>query len=182
MPAVSKRVARTWVQGRLRTKRGKKMKISAKALGVIKHHEGIRQRAYRCPAKLWTIGVGHVLYPEQGNMKLEFRDGFALRPEDDRVFSMEEVDAILATDLQRFERGVEKFIPVNLTQGQFDALVSFSFNVGLGTLQRSTLRQKALRGDMEGAAQELLKYCMAGGKPLKGLQNRRSDERALFLS
>jgi lysozyme len=115
-------------------------------------------------------------------MKIELRDSVPLRPEDDRVFPMEEVDGILTTDLERFERGVEKFIPVQLTQGQFDALVSFSFNVGLGTLQRSTLRQKVLRGDMEGAAQEFLKYCMAGGKPLKGLQNRRIDERVLFLS
>jgi len=64
----------------------------------------------------------------------------------------------------------------------FDALVSFSFNVGLGTLQRSTLRQKLNRGDKEGAGQELLKYCMAGGKILKGLQNRRRDEHALFMS
>jgi len=158
------------------------MKVSDKAKGVIKHHEGVRQRPYRCPAKLWTIGVGHVLYPEQGAMKLELRDGFALKDADNRLFSMEEVDAILSADLERFERGVEKFIPVQLTRGQFDALVSFSFNVGLGTLQRSTLRQKVLRGDMEGAAQEFLKYCMAGGKPLKGLQNRRQDERALFLS
>jgi lysozyme len=158
------------------------MKVSAKALGVIKHHEGTRQRAYRCPARLWTIGVGHVLYPEQGRLKLEQRDGFALRQEDDRVFLMEEVDAILAADLSRFERGVEQFCPVPLTQAMFDGLVSFSFNVGLGTLQRSTLRQKLLRGDKEGAADELLKYCMAGGKPLKGLQNRRIDERALFLS
>jgi len=158
------------------------MKVSDKAKGVIKHHEGVRQRPYRCPAKLWTIGVGHVLYPEQGAMKLELRDGFALKDADNRLFSMEEVDAILSADLERFERGVEKFIPVQLTQGQFDALVSFSFNVGLGTLQRSTLRQKVLRGDMEGAAQEFLKYCMAGGKPLKGLQNRRIDERVLFLS
>jgi lysozyme len=60
--------------------------------------------------------------------------------------------------------------------------VSFSFNVGLGTLQRSTLRQKALRGDMAGSADELIKYCIAGGKILKGLQNRRIDERAMFLS
>jgi len=95
---------------------------------------------------------------------------------------MEEVDAILRTDLDRFERGVEKFCPVPLTQGQFDALVSFSFNVGLGTLQRSTLRQKVLRGDMEGASEELLKYCMAGGKVLKGLLNRRKDEQAVFKS
>jgi len=105
-----------------------------------------------------------------------------LRPEDDRVFSMEEVNGILRSDLARFERGVAQYCPVPLTQGNFDALVSFAFNVGLGTLQRSTLRQKLLRGDKEGAAQELLKYCMAGGKILKGLQNRRLDERALFMS
>ena len=158
------------------------MKVSEKAIHMIKHHEGVRQKPYRCPAKLWTVGVGHVLYPEQGKLKLDERDGFALKIEDFRTFSMGEVDAILRADLDRFERGVEKFCPVPLTQGQFDALVSFSFNVGLGTLQRSTLRQKILRGDMEGASQELLKYCMAGGKVLKGLLNRRNDERAVFLS
>jgi lysozyme len=158
------------------------MKVSDKALAVIRHHEGVRQRPYRCPALLWTIGVGHVLYPEQGRLKLEERMAFPLRPEDDRLWSMEEVNGILASDLQRFERGVESLVPVSLTQGQFDGLCSFSFNCGLGTLQRSTLRQKVLRGDMEGAAEEFLKYCMAGGKPLKGLQNRRKDERVLFLS
>ena len=158
------------------------MNVSAKALKVIKHHEGLRFNPYRCPAKLWTIGVGHVLYPEQGRLKIEDRDAYPLRLEDNRKFSAEEVDAILAADLQRFERGVEKFVPVPLTQGQFDALVSFSFNVGLGTLQRSTLRAKLNRGDKDGAADELLKYCMAGGKILKGLQNRRIDERAMFLT
>lgn len=157
------------------------MKVSDKAIKVIKHHEGTRQRAYRCPARLWTIGVGHVLYPSQGAMKIDQRDFVPLKPEDDRQFSMEEVDAILRADLARFERGVEQFIPVQLTQSQFDACVSFAFNVGLGTLQRSTFRQKVIRGDIEGAADELLKYCMAGGKPLKGLQNRRIDERAMFL-
>ena len=158
------------------------MKVSAKALGVIKHHEGVRQRPYRCPALLWTVGVGHVLYPEQGRLKLDERMAFKLRPEDDRQFTMEEVNGILASDLQRFELGVERFCPVPLTQGQFNSCVSFSFNVGLGTLQRSTFRQKVIRGDKEGAADELLKYCMAAGKILKGLQNRRIDERAMFLS
>ena len=158
------------------------MKVSTKALSMIRHHEGVRQRSYRCPALLWTIGVGHVLYPEQGKLPLDQRMGVLLKPEDDRLFSMEEVNGILAADLHRFELGVERFCPVILTQGQFDALVSFSFNVGLGTLQRSTLRQKVLKNNMEGAAEELLKYCMAGGKPLKGLQNHRKDERALFLS
>jgi lysozyme len=158
------------------------MKVSAKSIYMIKHHEGVRQKPYKCPAKLWTVGVGHVLYPEQGKLKIDQRDGFALKIEDFRTFSMEEVDGILRTDLDRFERGVEKFCPVPLTQGQFDALVSFSFNVGLGTLQRSTLRQKILRGDMEGASEELLKYCMAGGKVLRGLLNRRKDEQAVFNS
>ena len=158
------------------------MNVSEKAIEVIKHHEGVRQKPYRCPAKLWTVGVGHVLYPEQGKLPMDQRDAFNIKIEDFRVFSMEEVDAILRADLDRFERGVERYITVPLTQGMFDALVSFSFNVGLGTLQRSTLRQKLNRGDKEGAADELLKYCMAGGKILRGLQNRRIDERALFLS
>lgn len=158
------------------------MKVSDKAIAMIKHHEGVRQKPYRCPAKLWTVGVGHVLYPEHGKLKVEERVNLPLRPEDERIFSMDEVNAILRTDLDRFERGVEKFCPVPLTQGMFDSLVSFAFNCGLGTLQRSTLRQKLLRGDKEGAADEFLKYSMAGGKVLKGLLNRRNDERALFLS
>jgi GH24 family phage-related lysozyme (muramidase) len=95
---------------------------------------------------------------------------------------MGEVDEILKRDLANFERGVERYCPVTLTQGQFDALVSFSFNVGLGTLQRSTLRQKVLRGEMEGAADEFLKYTIGGGKVLKGLVTRRNDERAMFVS
>jgi lysozyme len=158
------------------------MNVSAKATEMIKRHEGVRYKPYQCPAKLWTIGVGHVLYPDQGKIPIDQRGGYQLHQEDNRSFSKEEVDAILRDDLQRFERGVHTYCPVHLTQGMFDGLVSFSFNVGLGTLQRSTLRQKLLRGDKEGAAEELLKYCMAGGKVLKGLQKRRIDERALFLS
>ena len=158
------------------------MNVSADAIKMIAHHEGLRFKPYRCPAQLWTIGVGHVLYPDQGKLPIDQRGAYALRPEDNRQFSKEEVNGILRGDLDRFERGVARFCPVPLTQGMFDGLVSFSFNVGLGTLQRSTLRQKLLRGDKEGAAEELLKYCMAGGKVLRGLQNRRIDERALFLS
>jgi lysozyme len=158
------------------------MNVSPKACEVIRHHEGVRYRPYRCPAALWTIGVGHVLYPEQAKIPMVERMNFPLRPEDNRVWTKDEVDAILKADLARFEKGVATYCPVPLTQGMFDALVSFSFNVGLGTLQRSTLRSKLNRGDKAGAAEELLKYCMAGGKILKGLQNRRIDERAMFLS
>jgi lysozyme len=156
--------------------------ISKKAMEMIKHHEGVRFKPYRCPAALWTIGVGHVLYPEQGKMKMEDRAQFALRPEDARTFTKEEVDEILAQDLRRFVAGVSRYCPGSLTQGQLDALVSFAFNVGLGTLQRSTLRQKHNRGDYEGAAEEFLKFTKAGGKVLRGLVNRRNDERALYMS
>ena len=158
------------------------MKLSPEAIKVICHHEGIRYKPYRCPAKLWTIGVGHVMYPEQGKLKIEARDGFPLRPEDNRQFTKDEVDGILRSDLARFERGVAQLIPVALTQGQFDACVSFAFNVGLGTLQRSTFRQKVLRGEKDAAIASLLQYCKAGGKVLKGLENRRKDEAALFIS
>ena len=137
---------------------------------MLKHHEGVRCRPYRDCVGLWTVGVGHLI-----------GDGKSLPDEWNRTLSMEEVDALLRKDLARFERGVSKFCPVHLTQGEFDALVSFSFNLGLGVLQRSTLRQKILRGDKSGAAEEILKYNKAGGKIVKGLVNRRNDEYQIFL-
>lgn len=158
------------------------MNVSDKSIKVIKHHEGVRTTPYQCPALLWTIGVGHVIDPTHAKVPLAERKALPIPDGWNRKISMEEVDDILRKDLATFERGVERYCPVKLTQGQFDALVSFSFNVGLGTLQRSTLRQKVLRGDMEGAAEEFLKYTIGGGKVLKGLVNRRNDERAMFLS
>ena len=148
---------------------------------MIKHHEGVRYKPYKCPAKLWTIGVGHVLYPEQGKMPVDQRDKFALKIEDFRVFSKEEVDSILAKDLQRFITGVLRYCPDHLNENRLGALVSFAFNVGLGTLQRSTLRQKHNRGDFEGAKQEFLKFTKGGGRVLPGLVKRRNDEIALYF-
>ena len=158
------------------------MNISARCIEDIKHHEGVRQKPYRDSVYLWTVGVGHLMYDSQARLPVDQRMAVQLLPQDNRTLSMEEVDAILRADLARFERGVTTFCPVPLTQGNFDGLVSFAFNVGLGTLQRSTLRQKVLRGDIQGAADEFLKYNKAGGKVLKGLVTRRNDERALFLS
>jgi len=105
-----------------------------------------------------------------------------LEPHDNRTFSKDEVDGLLSTDLIRFETGVARLFPMVLTQGQNDALVSFGFNLGLGGLQRSTLRQKVLRGETQEAADEFLKFTRGGGKILPGLVKRRNDERALFLS
>ena len=146
------------------------MQISDKGIALIKHHEGVRLKPYQDCVKLWTVGVGHLI-----------GDGKSLPPEWNKVFTMEEVDGILRKDLARFEQGVSKFCPVQLTQGEFDALISFSFNLGLGVLQRSTLRQKILRNDKKGAAEEFTKYVRAGGKIIKGLVTRRNDEKQMFL-
>jgi GH24 family phage-related lysozyme (muramidase) len=113
---------------------------------------------------------------------LDQRDAYPLEQNDNRTFSKDEVDGILGTDLIRFETGVARLFPLVLTQGQNDALVSFAFNLGLGGVQRSTLRSKVLRGEIEEAADEFLKFTRGGGKILPGLVKRRNDERALFLS
>ena len=146
------------------------MKVSERAIKLIKHHEGVRSRPYRCPANLWTVGVGHLI----GNGKL-LPDSY------NRTFTKEEIDGLLKSDLRRFELGIHKMLPnVPLRQHEFDALVSFCFNLGLGCFQRSTLRQALLRNDKKAAMESLVKYCRAGGKILRGLQIRRLDEKALF--
>lgn len=146
------------------------MNLSVKGINLIKRFEGVRSRPYRCSAKLWTVGVGHLI-----------GDGRVLPDSWNRTFTEEEINALLIRDLNRFERGVRMYIKVPLRQHEFDALCSFSFNLGLGTLQRSTLRQKINRYDKEGAAKEILKYCRAGGKIIRGLQIRREAEYRMFL-
>jgi len=158
------------------------VKVSKEAIEGIKKDEGVRTKPYRCPALLWTVGVGHVIDPNHIRVKFDERKNIPLPPEWDRVLSMAEVDAILANDLATFERGVLRLCPSGLTQGRFDALVSFSFNVGLGNLQRSTIRMKHNRGDFEGAAESFMAWTKAGGKELPGLVKRRKHERALYES
>ena len=146
------------------------MNVSKAAIALIKHHEGVRSRPYRCPANLWTVGVGHLI-----------GDGKSLPDSWNRTFSQEEIDGILKSDLRRFELGISKMLPnVPLRQHEFDAIISFCFNLGLGCFQRSTIRQALLRGDKTQAMESLVKYCRAGGKILRGLQIRRLDEKALF--
>ena len=158
------------------------MKVSPRCIEMVKHHEGVRTRPYQCPALIWSVGVGHVIDPSHAAVKYEERRTLPIPEGWDRTLTMGEVDAILAQDLGRFERGVARLCPSAVGhQGRFDALVSFSFNVGLGNLQRSTLRMKHNRGDFEETAQEFMKWSKAGGKVLKGLVNRRLDEQRLYL-
>ena len=146
------------------------MKISNAGIELIKRFEGVRSRPYRDCIGLWTVGVGHLI-----------RDGKSLPESWNKVFTKEEIDALLIQDLSRFERGITLQLPMPLKQCEYDALCSFTFNLGLGTLQRSTIRQALLRNDKKLAAEKILKYCYAGGKVVKGLQLRRQAEYKMFL-
>ena len=148
------------------------MKISDNGINLIKKFEGVRYKPYKCAAGLWTCGIGHLI-----------GDGKQLPDSWNKTFTEREVDELLRKDLARFERGVAMLFPVSyrFTQGTYDAIISFAFNLGLGALQRSTVRSALLRGDKNMAGQSLLKYCRAGGKILKGLQLRRQAEYNLFM-
>jgi lysozyme len=141
------------------------MKISPKGLAVIKQFEGLRLTAYKCPAGVLTIGYGST--------------GAHVKP--GMIITEQEAERLLLGDISRFEVGVQEVIKKTLTQGQFDALVSFSFNVGLGALRESTLAAKLKAGDVVGAANEFARWNKAGGKVLPGLVKRREAERALFV-
>jgi lysozyme len=161
------------------------MKVSEEGLKLLKHHEGFRKKPYQCAAGIWTIGYGHAMYADQLKIPstpegMAARKAYPLKPEDNRIWSKEEIDALLVKDVVRFERAVDRYISVPLRQNEFNALISAVYNLGAGWLQRSPVRQRINRGDKTGAMQKLLKYNKAGGKVLKGLDNRRKDEAALF--
>ena len=164
------------------------MNISERGLESIKRNEGVRVKPYLDVILLWTTGVGHLIAPpEQMKMTLDERKAAKAKgnlpcpKEWDRTLTNEEVDQILRSDLRRFESGVLRYCPTGLTQGRFDAMVSFSFNCGLGTLQRSSIRMRHNRGDFEGASDAFLLYTKAGGIVNKGLTRRRNEERAIYL-
>lgn len=140
------------------------MVTSEKGIALIKHFEGFSPKAYLCPAGLPTIGYGHQILP---------KEKFGTLTEAGATF-------LLKKDLVIAEDAIEKFITVPLTQGQFDALVSFVFNLGAGVLQRSTLRRFLNKRDYAGAAQEFLRWVWADGVKLEGLKRRREAEKALF--
>jgi lysozyme len=121
------------------------------------------------------IDPSHLKVPYERRLELPIPDGW------DRTLTEAEVDALLQEDLQRFLPGVLRLCTVVPLSNRHLALASFAFNVGLGNLQASTLRQKHNRGDYDGAADEFKKWNLAGGKVLPGLVTRRNDERALYL-
>ncbi|HHT3488370.1 TPA: lysozyme [Enterobacter hormaechei] len=146
------------------------MQTSDKGITLIKQFEGCKLTAYQDSVGVWTIGYGWT-QPVDGK---PIRSGMTIK--------QETAERLLKTGLVSYESDVSRLVKVGLTQGQFDALVSFTYNLGARSLSTSTLLRKLNAGDYAGAADELLRWNKAGGKVLNGLTRRREAERALFLS
>lgn len=140
------------------------MKVSQDCIDLIEHFEGKRNKAYLDPVGIPTIGIGFIQGVKMGHYMTD-----------------EEIYVRLKDELERFEKGVKNSVNIPLTQGMFDACVSFSYNLGNGAFARSTLLKKLNLGDIEGASEEFGKWVNAGGKKLLGLQRRRDAERLMFL-
>ena len=140
------------------------MKTSQAGKDLIISFEGIRLEAYKCPAGVWTIGVG--------STQPTVSPG--------EVITKPEAMARFDRDLVKFENAVDRLVKVPLTQNQFDALVSFTFNVGEGALSKSTLLKKLNRGEYAAVPAELMKWTKGGGKELPGLVRRRRAEAAMW--
>jgi lysozyme len=140
--------------------------IGKAGLDLVKSFEGLKLRAYLCPAKVWTIGYGST--------------GPHVTP--GKVITEAQANDLLQDDLDRFEKAVTRLVTVPLTQNQYDALVSFAFNVGISALERSTLLKRVNAKLFDQARAEFAKWNRAGGRPLAGLTRRRAAEAALFGS
>ena len=135
---------------------------------LIKNFEGCELEAYPDPAtggEPITIGYGHT-----GGVKLG------------EVITQEQANEYLISDVKRFADAVNQMVTVPITQGEFDALCSFAFNLGIGNLRNSTLLRKLNSGNKDNAANQFLVWNMAGGRVMAGLTRRREAERTLFLS
>lgn len=143
------------------------MRASEGCKQLIRVFEGLNTKAYRCPAGVLTIGYGHT--------GPDVKEG--------QTITRDQAELLLNQDLGAVGRQVEHALDgMRVNQNQFDALCSFTFNLGIGRLETSTLLKKLKAGDYEGAANEFLRWNRAGGQILEGLTRRRQAERRLFLA
>ncbi|MBT2771327.1 lysozyme [Halomonas sp. ISL-60] len=145
-----------------------KRKIDEAGINFIKQHEGFSTTAYKDSAGIWTIGYGSTRIHDR-HVK-----------SDDVVTEHQAINQMIQ-DLETFENAVNESVKVYLSQSQYNALVSFTYNVGSHAFKTSTLLKKLNQSDYQTAANEFLKWVHAGGQRIQGLVNRRTDERALFL-
>ncbi len=141
------------------------MRTSEEGVNLIKSFEGFSHRAYKCPAGVWTVGYGSTGPHVKSNT----------------LVTTAEATELLKKDLEKFEKCINGAVKVGLLQCQFDALVSFVYNVGPGSFLTSTLLKYLNQGNMLEASNQFLRWTLAGGKRLPGLLTRRTKERALFL-
>lgn len=161
--------------------------INQAGLDLIKSFEGILDGnpatsnldPYLDPVGIWTIGWGHAIVVGKDFLrgKENKAKAFALYP---GGLTMEEAETLLRADVMDKCRDVDSLVKVSLNDNQYAAIVSFTFNLGVGNLKQSTLLKKLNAGDFEGAANEFRKWNKAGGKVLAGLTRRREAEAALF--
>jgi lysozyme len=142
------------------------MKVSEQGLRLIKKHEGYRSEPYLDAVKIPTIGYGNTFYPDGTKVTMQ-----------DKPLSKEVADLLLKVVVSKFEKCVNDNVIADISQEQFDALVSFSYNLGCGALRKSTLLKKVNDNPCDPSIlKEFLKWNKAGGKVLRGLTNRRIDE------
>ena len=139
--------------------------ITQNGLDLIKRFEGFSRTVYFCPAGYPTIGYGHVVKDDE-----DFSAGI----------DEAQAEELLRQDAQIAERAVLRLINVLLTDGQFDALVSFTYNLGGGALQRSTLRRKINREEHAEVPEQFMRWVWAGGRKLRGLVRRRAAEAGFY--
>jgi lysozyme len=145
------------------------MSLGQNGLDLIKNFEGTRLESYQDSVGIWTIGTGSIRIngqPVQQGM----------------IITEDQANQLLTEELNHFVEIINHVVQVDLTQNQFDALVSFTYNLGDGNLRKSTLLRKLNAGDYQGAADEFPKWDRAGGQVIAGLLRRRNAERDLFLS
>lgn len=139
------------------------MKVSKRGIDFIKKHEGLRLTAYLCPANVWTIGYGTTKNVKRGQRITE-----------------QQAEDMLKDDLADFEKTVNTHVTAPMTQWQFDAMVSFVYNVGVGAFRASTLLKRLNALEYVEVPRQLMRWTRGGGKVLPGLVRRRQEEAKLF--
>jgi lysozyme len=161
------------------------MKMSEQGVHLLTQWEGFKTKIYKDSAGLPTIGVGHLLTRDEltsGKIYIKSICGLVELPiRYASGLTNEQVEALLKQDLAKFEKAVNDLVTVELTQYQFDALVSFAFNVGIGSFKNSTLLKRVNAKMFSEVPTQFLRWTYAGGKQIKGLINRRNNEIALWV-
>lgn len=148
------------------------MKTSENGKSLIKQFEGLRLESYLCPANVPTIGYGSTTYRENGIVK-QVKLGMKI--------TQAQAEKFLQEDLQRFEDAINSLVKVNISESQFDALVSLIYNIGIGSFKTSTLLKKINLGNFKEAADQFDRWVFANKVKLPGLVTRRAAEKKLFL-